>query len=231
MKIVFLIIFFPLFLSQAFANEEDGELYDLKWLDSKDKIFVLQNKVYEKKNTFYFNLGYGMNLSNDFQDGKLPIFKTGYFFLEEWGIEALYAKISNSDSDTMKSISMSNLAIPFVRRINNYYALSLIYSPFYGKVNAFNKIFYLDINLGLGLTKISGESNQKAFINENSNYPYEKESSTGLLLQLESRFYITESVFANINLLRSYFYAKNPRSQADEVFTSTDLVFSMGYGI
>jgi len=237
MKMVklFLFVAVHLFAVSGYATDEsensDDDLYEFKWLDTKKKIFVLQNKVYEKAGTFYFDLGYGFNLSNDFQDSKIPLFKTGYYIFEEWGLEFIYAKFFNSDSDTKKSISMRDLAIPFVRRMNNYYGVSAVFSPFYGKINTFNTILYFDWNFGAGLLKMDGESNKKAFREENSSYAYEKESYMGFLLQTEMRFYLTESVHLNLNLLKQYFKAQNPRTLSDEYYSNTDFFLSVGYGI
>jgi outer membrane beta-barrel protein len=171
-------------------------------------------------------------MSNDFQDANTVIGKVGYFFLEEWGFELLYGAVSNKDSDTLKAVSFQPInVVPFIRKIQDYYGASLLYSPFYAKLNTFNTIFYLDWSFGAGVVKLNTKSNRDAFKAMNGNLPYKDENFTGYLLQTELRVYLTDYMNFNINWLRVYFQDKAPTNDQTQLFHNTDLVFSLGFNI
>ena len=67
----------------------------------------------------------------------------GFFFTEELGVEFLYSKNSGKENDTAQSVRRGpdgSGTIPFRRIIDQYYGAYFLWSPFYAKVNTFNKI-------------------------------------------------------------------------------------------
>ena len=217
-----------LMTQNVFAGENSA--YTFHWLDPDKVIYVLQNKVFEKEGTWYANIGYGSQTSNDFQSAKNLQFKTGYFFHEEWGVEAVYSTISNSNSDTFNNISASSVAVPFVRKYNSYFGAMAIYSPFYAKINTFNQIFYFDVSFGLGVASIDAESNKTAFRTENANLGFEAESFTGLLYKLGFRLYISRHWNLNFDILRQTFSAEKVKNPSEKTFkTETDMILAVGF--
>src|SRR5690606_30883158 len=93
-----------LFASNGRASEQD--LYDFLWLDPDKEVYVLQNKLYPKYQTFYFDIGYLIGLSNEFQDTNGIQLKGGYYFHEEWAVELQYMQYSNSDNSAYKNIQI-----------------------------------------------------------------------------------------------------------------------------
>jgi hypothetical protein len=152
--ILTMMILGPLFGPRVIMAAED-DLYDFLWLDQDKKVYVLQNKVYEKKKTFYANLGYIKGMNTNFQSTMGIHGSFGYNFKEEWAVEALYHTYSNNDDDNYKSIQEVNGSRPFVRRASAKVGLMAVWSPFYGKVNTFNKIIYFDWSFGLGLGQLT----------------------------------------------------------------------------
>ncbi len=232
-KTVLASLFFILGLNyQVFAGEDS--LYDFKWLDPDKKVYVLQNKVYEKKNSFYANIGYGLGISTDFQSARSLQAKVGYFFLEEWGIEGIYSSISNSDNETYESLSFSSQTTPFIRRYNDYVAAMAIFSPFYGKINTFNMIYYFDINFGLGVSKINGESNRTAFIAGDATQVknFTAESYTGLIYKFEGRAYLTKNWNVNVTYISNNFKADSAKEVGKTTLYGTqDVIFAVGYSL
>ena len=87
-------------------NIHAGEksLYDFLWLDPDKKVYVLQNKLYKKENTFYLDIGYLSNFTSKFQDTNGFNLKTGYYFHEEWGLEFFYNNYVNSNNDDYNNV-------------------------------------------------------------------------------------------------------------------------------
>jgi hypothetical protein len=91
-------------------NTHAGEksLYDFLWLDPDKKVYVLQNKLYKKEKSFYFDLGYISNFTSKFQDTQGLSLKGGYYFHEEWGIEGFYHSYSNTNNDDFHNVKLVN---------------------------------------------------------------------------------------------------------------------------
>ncbi len=227
MKITILLSFF---IFNLFAGEKD--LYNFEWLDPDKVVYVLQNKVFEKKFTWYLNFGYGFSTDSDFQDTKTLQGKTGFFATEEWGIELLYSTVTNKDNQTMDNISTNIDSVPFVRRLKSYYGGAIIFAPFYGKINTFNQIFYFDWNFGLGATQMNGETNMISFNNQDKNNTYTVENKTGILFKSELRFYVTELINLNIDLIKMFYSVNSLRNPGQKLLLDyTDLIFSLGISI
>ena len=134
MKTLLLLLLFT--LNTASAGDKD--LYDFLWLDPDKSVYVLQNKIYEKNKSIYMDLGLVSSMTSTFQDTVGGQLKLGYYFHEEWAIEANYMQYANSNNTTFESAKIVGGVEPFVRRPLSSTSLFLIWSPFYGKINTFN---------------------------------------------------------------------------------------------
>ena len=63
-------------------HADQNDLYKFLWLDADKKVYVLQNKVYEKRRTAYFNLGYIADISSNYESLSGFQGALGYFFAE-----------------------------------------------------------------------------------------------------------------------------------------------------
>lgn len=211
------------------AAEDD--LYDFLWLDPDKKVYVLQNKTYQKQNTFYANVGYLKNNTSDFQDTEGVYLGIGYYMSEEWAIEACYNQYNNSDNDTLKNINQVNGVVPFIRKPKSSYGVYAIWSPFYGKINTFNKIIYLDWSFGLGVGKISTESNSKTVSNSTKADLFNDENYTTLKTKTGIRVHITEMFHVNLEYQRDNFRAPGPEingSARTQWRNNSDVILSIG---
>src|SRR5665648_1174878 len=68
-----------MFNKEIHAGEES--LYDFLWLDPDKKVYVLQNKLYKKEHSLYFDVGYLTNYTSKFQDTAGYALKGGYLSL------------------------------------------------------------------------------------------------------------------------------------------------------
>lgn len=219
-----------LLCAPVYAGTED--FYNFKWLSTDKKIFVLQNKFFSKKRTAYVNVGMGNNANTDFQDTSLLHFSAGYYFTEQWGIEFFSNKYSNSNSDSFDKVSSSNLTVPLVRRFTAATGGSLLYSPFYGKLNAFNKILYFELILGAGLGSLTTENNIEAFENNDPQNEYISESLSEVHWNLKLRVNITKRFIFNTDLYNYYYSASDSSTgESKELKSAKDLIFSLGYSI
>ena len=208
----------------------EKSLYDFLWLDPDKKVYVLQNKIYKKEHSFYADVGYINNFTSKFQDTTGFSIKTGFYVHEDFGIELFYNLYSNSNNDEYKNIRGLDVE-PFIRRLDSSYGLIGIWSPFYGKINTFNQIFYFDWSFGLGMTKINAESNLET-VALGANIPpvFLKEEYTGAVLKTKLKFHLQENIFLGLEYMNTYYMAPGPRApKSDKLRTNTDIIMSLGF--
>jgi outer membrane beta-barrel protein len=230
---------FPLLLliillapSLGLAGEND--LYNFLWLDPDKKVYVLQNKLYQKNKTFYVDLGYLSNLTSEFEDINGASVKAGFYFHEEWAVELqhnIYSSQTNTAFETVKDV---NGLEPFTRRANSLTAAFLIWSPFYGKINTFNKIYYFDLSFGVGYGQMRAESNLDSVIRSDAKSTFESELYNPLLLKAALKFHVTPRFHIGVEFLNSNFQARSPKLSDGNVDRNetwkqfNDLTFSLG---
>ncbi len=231
--IIMISLFAPMVfnISNAFGAEDD--LYDFLWLDPDKKVYVLQNKVYKKKNKFYANIGLVLGLNDNFQDSSGVQFKGGFYLHEEWAIEMVYHQYSNSDNDNFKNLKEINGSTAFVRAVEQKYGLMAIYSPFYGKINTFNKIIYFDWSFGLGLGQIQTESNAETVSQPTQAEFFKDEKNMAILAKTALRIHITKNVHVGIEYSRDNYQAPGPtingRASSDAWRTNSETALSIGF--
>jgi outer membrane beta-barrel protein len=210
------------------AGEES--LYDFLWLDPDKKVYVLQNKLYKKENSFFFDVGYMSNFTSKFQDTQGFQLRGGYYFHEEWGVEGSFQQYMNVNNDEYRSIRRVTGAEPFIRRLRSSYGANLIWSPFYGKINTFNEIFYFDWSFGAGYTKINAESNIKTAAQRNVKNTFNSESYDGGVLKTKVKVHLTESMHVGLEYMNTYYMAPSPSNPSkDKLRTNTDIIISVGF--
>ncbi len=230
LKIWFTALFCLSFLISTETHAGEESLYDFLWLDPDKKVYVLQNKLYKKEHKVAVDLGYISNFTSKFQDTSGFQFRAAYFFHEEWAIEATYQHYNNVNNDDFRSIRASSGVEPFIRRFNNSYGLNVIYSPFYGKINTFNQIFYFDWSFGAGLAKLNTESSLKTATSSSTVNSFDAESYTGAVLKTNLKFHITEYMHLGVEYMNTYYMAPSPANpKQDKLRTNTDIIMSVGF--
>lgn len=197
MKLI-LSLFFTCMTMTAIASE--SSVYDFSWLDEDKEIYVLQNRKFRKKSNVYIGGSLGKSVAGAFIDSYEGNLMGGYFFNEDWGIELSYSKVSGSTNKTHDAVNTQG-TIAYYRKIDTSLTAMLMWSPFYSKINTFNKIFYYDWMFGFGLANLTTKDNRNEFLGT-ANADHGKltdESVSALTWMTGVRAYITKSWSARID--------------------------------
>lgn len=216
-------IFTFIFSASTYAGEED--LYDFLWLDPDKSVFVLQNKIYPKDKSYYLDLGYTlMNLTSTFQNTSAAQLKAGYYFKEEWAIELSHIQYSNESNSALDSVELVAGLAPFIRRPLNSTTIFAIWSPFYGKINTFNHIYYFDWSFGIGTGVYNMESNlDTAELKDEDRY--DEESYTPIQLKSNLKFHLNKNLHLGVEFLNTNYQAPTPKSPNTDKWTNNNDVF------
>ncbi|MCB9062235.1 MAG: outer membrane beta-barrel domain-containing protein [Halobacteriovoraceae bacterium] len=225
-RIILFFILFVWIIPRVYAAESD--LYKFLWLDPDKKVYVLQNKVFRKKGTIYFDVSALIGLSSDFQNTTGFQIKPGFFFTEEFGIELKYSMYQNSDNTALKEVQRAAEVMPFIRRINTSMGGYFIWSPFYGKINTFNKIFYFDWYFGAGFGILQAESNKTSAADSSAETIYETESYNALMLKMALRFYLNKNWHIGLELQNDWYKAPGVLS-GEKTRTNVDTMLNFGF--
>lgn len=227
LKSFFILIFFFVTFCRSYAGEED--LYDFLWLDPDKSVYVLQNKMYPKNKSLYMDLGYlGLNLSSTFQNTNGAQFKVGYFFKEEFAIELGLISYSNENNTALSGVKSVSGVVPFIRRPLSSASIFAIWSPFYGKINTFNQIFYFDWSFGVGTGSYKMESNLKTaeLVDEDR---FDTEEYTPLQFKTNLKFHLNKSVNIGVEFLNTNYQTNTPKNQNSKSWDlNNDIFFSIG---
>lgn len=218
-----------LILSTSNVQAGENDLYDFLWLDPDKTVYVLQNKIYPKDKSFYADFGFVTGITSTFQDTIGGQLKLGYFFSEEWAVEYNLIQYSNSDNSAHDNVEFVSETVPFVRRPISTNSLFLIYSPFYGKINTFNKIFYFDVSFGVGTGSFVAESNLKT-ANDITQNKFSTETYTPIQLKATTKFHLNENLHLGIEFLSTNFEANSDPENLNKKSwkRNNDLIFSIG---
>jgi outer membrane beta-barrel protein len=230
LKIWFAALFCLSFLITTETHAGEESLYDFLWLDPDKKVYVLQNKLYKKEHKVAVDIGYISNFTSKFQDTRGLQFRAAYFFHEEWAIEAAYQHYNNQNNDDFRNVRKVSGIEPFIRRFNKTYGLNAIWSPFYGKINTFNQIFYFDWSFGAGVTMIDAESSLKTATSSLKVNTYDRETYTGAVLKTNLKFHLQENIHLGVEYMNTYYMAPSPANpKQDKLRTNTDIIVSVGF--
>lgn len=211
---------------KSFSSQES--LYDFLWLDPDKKVYVLQNKQYFKKNKYYIDLGYLRGLSSQFSDSSGGVLSGSYYFTDQWGVEFSYYHYKNKFNDDYKNVRNINDTEPFVRELTSSLVAALKWSPFYGKINTFNKIIYFDLILSLGLSSLNTRANLD-ISDTNTNVPFEDENSIAGFSKVEVKAYVSKTWNLGVYASSHFFNADGPRVvNKSSLKFNNDLIFYVG---
>jgi outer membrane beta-barrel protein len=214
----------------SFADEKS--IYEFKWLDEGEKVFVIQNKEHVKAGSFAVDASFIDSDSSPYQDTSGYMLALTYYISENWSIDLTYKQYNNSDSADLDNLINANASSgikPIIRKINTAKIIHLNWIPFYGKINTFNEIFFFDWGLGLGLGQFDTEGNYKTFSNKNILITFEKEVDTGFNFRSFVKFYSKSNFTMGFEYnLTGVNTIKDPNAKVDTLFY-TDIIGSIGY--
>jgi outer membrane beta-barrel protein len=213
----------------------EKSLYDFSWLDKDKEIYVLQNRRFRKDGQIYIGATGNYIVSGAFINGFGGTARGGYFFREDWGIELVYGKSMGSENDAARAV-LQQATVPFYRKVDSYMGGMLMWSPFYSKINTFNRIFYFDWMFGLGGASINTRDNRQRFVNQD-NKSLTSDSASGLLWNTGFRFYISDSWSLRLDVTSLHWRAKATRrgvgagqtTEVSKYFSHTDVGLGLNY--
>lgn len=215
----------------SFASE--SSVYDFSWLDSDKEVYVLQNRKYRKDGRLYIGGTFGKSLSGAFIDSYQGTLLGGYFFNENWGLELSYTKAQGSTNATHNAVNSQAGSVAFYRKIDTQMSAMLVWSPFYGKLNTFNKIFYFDWLFGIGPTSVSSLDNRNEFLPAASQQHsvLTKETVNGLTWMIGWRFYISDGFSFRTDFTAVHLLNVSAATGLNETKSTTDNKYNINFGI
>lgn len=234
MKNILLVLISLILSSLVLADEKS--LYNFSWLDKDKEIYVLQNRRFRKDGNVYIGATGAYNLNQAFVNSYGGTARLGYFFTEDWGIEGVYGKNSSDENDTAKGVKEQG-TVPFYREIDSYVGAMIMWSPFYSKINTFNRIFYFDWMFGLGAASITTKDNRNKFTPGANENTLTSDTVVGALWNTGFRFYINESWSLRLDVTGLTYKADKTKgtensgetSKTSKLFTSYDLGLGLNY--
>ncbi len=188
------------------AEVEPGQdEYDFSWLDPEKKIYVVQNRKYTKKNRVELALSGGVGMGEPFRSSYTVIPRAFFYFNESWGISGFMGFNSNSENDDFLNFKTNNSTLPVIRDIQSFVGGSVVWVPFYGKINMFNQIFYLDWHLEAGAGQVSSEIDLNR--TRDAAPRIEESTHTSFHWGTGQKFFITRNFAIRLDYLSIYYKA------------------------
>lgn len=207
-------------------NAEDEE-YNFSWLDPDKKVYVLQNRKYRKASRFAIFLQGGLNLSNPYRTEYFGMPRASYWFTEQFGVEVFYAAATNSDNTTLTALkNVGPSVLPYVREIRSFYGALATWTPWYSKLNFFNKILYFDWFFNLGLGQVNTALDQNVRVGQASNF--KTETQFALYYGTGMDFYINRNFLVRLDLVGMMFNAEGADRKSRTTF-NYDFAAGIGY--
>lgn len=209
-------------------DSDDSEEYNFSWLDPDKKVYVLQNRKYRKANRLAVFASAGNNLSNPFKTEYIGSVRGAFWLTEQFGIEGFFSFLTNSDNSTLKALkNVNSTALPFIRENRSYFGGVLSYTPWYAKLNFFNKILYLDWYFNLGLGQLSTAVDRNRLATGTSSYRFEDLMT--VFFGVGQNFYVTKNILVRLDLVGMGYRATGADDVTEYTFTNFDFTAGVGF--
>ena len=131
--------------------------YQFSWLDPEKKIYVLQNRKFEKSRRLLLSLMGGVGLSNPYRATYDFEPRAAFYISEEWGVELFYNNTANAINGTFQALvaATGGSPMPAIREFKNGFGGQVHWAPWYSKINVFNQIIYFDWYFAAGIGRMS----------------------------------------------------------------------------
>lgn len=230
LKKLFLLFF--ILLTSSFVVASEKSVYEFSWLDKDKEVYVLQNRRFRKVGKIYIGADGVKTISGAFVDSYGGTIRGGYFFSEDWGVEGVFGKNSGSKNDTAKGVE-DQQANAFYRKVDTYMGAMAMWSPFYSKINTFNKVFYYDWMFGLGVASVKLLDNRGEF-NSVTSTTLTSSSGIGALWNTGLRVYINDSWSLRIDFTGLHVKPEDSDIEDNGNSVTTSALFSnydLGFGL
>lgn len=235
------LILFSLFMSLNLlvdlrsAHAEDD--YNFSWLDPDKKIYVLQNRKFRKADGAHIYVLGGMGLGETYRKAFQYQPRLGYWFNEDFGLEAFYTGRFNSVNGAYSSLQRAHGNIagidPYVREITSQFGVLFNWAPWYAKINVFNSILYFDWYFSMGAGSMSSEVGPKT----KGDLPtqWKTENLFAIYLGTGHLFHVSEKFMVRLDFLAHFYSAAidggstaTGASNDKAIFSNTSLNLGIG---
>lgn len=219
------------FLFTPILKASEKDIYEFSWLDPDKEVYVLQNRKFRKVNHLNLNVGGGITTSGAFVDATALQGRVSFFPVEDFGIEGIYSKNSGKENDTATGVRNPGGAgsKPFRRIVDSYMGAMVLWSPFYSKINTFNKIVYMDWIFGLGYAQLKEHNNKLELPSGSSDTTQTHETHGGLTWDAGMKFYIDESFSIRTDLTAIHYSANKITTSGTAINSNFDATLALGY--
>jgi outer membrane beta-barrel protein len=226
--LVFIALFWMAMIAASWADAAEEE-YSFNWLDPDKKIYVLQNRKFEKAKHPLLSVLGGVGISNPYRGSFLVNPRLAFYFTETLGLEGFYTLSSNTENSTYAGLKLASPnALPVVREVRSQYGALLHWAPWYAKINVFNSILYFDWYFTLGGGMLNAQLDKRT--NSTSAPTYVTQNLTALYLGTGHLFHLNRYLDFRIDYTSSIFKApNNGDSGVESLYSNQD--FSLGLGL
>lgn len=216
----------------AFADNK--ALYDFKWLDEGEKVYVVQNKEYLKTGRVSVDLNLMTSDASAYQETLGYGGAITYYFSENYSLDftyKIYNNDDNADLDNIRNIDTGGGGTikPLIRKIDSAKLLHFNWIPFYGKINTFNRIFFFDWGLGLGVGQFETQGNYKTFNDRNVPLTYEKSNDMGMNIRSYFKFFTMSNMTFGFEYNLTGVQTIRSPDGSEDILWYTDIMASIGY--
>ena len=129
------------------------KLEDKYWSAKDEDYSVIQNRTFSKSGKFFVSGVYGTLVNDPFAKSKVYGGHLGYYFTEDFGLEANYLSNSAIKSDSVSKFNtLAANVSPNYNLPGSSATLSATYTPFYAKMAFMNmSIMYFDMGFTVGV--------------------------------------------------------------------------------
>lgn len=105
-----------------------------------------------------------------------------------------------------------------------------VWSPFYGKINTFNKIYYFDWSFAAGVGQIKAENNARTVRNPNQLSTFDEEKITSAIVKTELKFHINKQIHLQMEYMENHYRAPGATLPAKDKWRKQgEFVIGVGY--
>ena len=224
------IIFTIFFLYTKIIMADEKSLYEFKWLDEGEKVYVIQNKEHIKAGGLGFDFSIIDNNSSPYQDTTGMSLSMTYYLSENWSFDLTYKQYNNSDSaDLTNLLSAYDTEVkPLIRRIDSSQVFHINWIPFYGKINTFNKIYFFDWGVGIGYGQFNTAGNYETFFDDSVSLTLKEEVDSGFNFRSFVKFYTRSMLTLGIEYNLSGVNTIKDKTGKKDILYYNDIMATIG---
>lgn len=213
----------------ARAADDGDESYSFNWLDPDKKIYVLQNRRYEKAERFLVSVMGGVGMSNPYRQTWNVDARAAFYFSEALGIEGFFGLTTNSKNATFDALQAATTNIlPLVREIQNQYGGLLHWSPWYAKINVFNSVLYFDWYFSGGVGQTVARYNENSDPSVKASYI--QENLFTFFLGTGHQYHLNRNFTVRLDFMGSFYQAPIAVSGKETaLFSNYNFNVGLGY--